>query len=292
VTPQQLRAFVAVAQTSSFARASEQLHMSQPALSLSIRNLEQALGGRLLIRTTRQVRMTTEGALLLPQALQLLADWENVRERVRARFTLQRGHVTLAAMPSFAGNVLPAILRSYLDRHPNIEVTVQDVVHEQVVELVESARVELGFGFDPGPSRTLQFEPLFTDSFIAILPPASGAPAGRSITWKQLLRQPFITLQKPSAMRRLLEESLGAQGLALPVSLECHQLATVGQLVARGLGVSVVPSLCRPQMTTLGLRCLPVAQPAVRKAVGVITRRDHELSAAASAIVALLRARG
>src|SRR5690348_4031355 len=149
MTPRQLKAFTAVAQTLSFARACERLHLSQPALSLAIRNLEEALGGRLLARTTRQVRLTPEGAALLPQALQLLADWENVRERLRQRFTLQRGHVTMAAMPSFAANILPRILREYRERYPNVEVSIHDVVQEQVVEMVASGRVELGFGFEP-----------------------------------------------------------------------------------------------------------------------------------------------
>src|SRR5690349_19963292 len=109
MTPRRLKAFTVVAQTVSSARACERLHLSQPALSLAIRSLEEALGGRLLTRTTRQVRLTPEGAALLPHAIQLLADWENVRERMQQRFTLQRGHVTVAAMPSFASNVLPGI---------------------------------------------------------------------------------------------------------------------------------------------------------------------------------------
>src|SRR5690606_7981399 len=113
-------------------------HISQPALSLAIKNLEEELGGKLFARTTRQVRLTPEGAALLPQALQLLADWENVRERLRQRFTLPRGHVTIAAMPSFAQNILPRILKEYSEHHPNVEVTVHDVIQEQVVEMVET----------------------------------------------------------------------------------------------------------------------------------------------------------
>src|SRR5690606_4760718 len=138
MTPRQLQAFVAVAQTLSFARACAGLHMLQPALSLAIRNIEAELGGRLQARQTHQVRPPPEGAALLPQAMQLLADWDNVRERLRQRFTLQRGHVTIAAMPSFAGNILPAILKEYRERHPNVEVTVHDVIQEQVVDMVES----------------------------------------------------------------------------------------------------------------------------------------------------------
>lgn len=284
MTPRQLKAFAAVAQTQSFARACERLHMSQPALSLAIRSLEQALGGRLLTRTTRQVRLTPEGAALLPQALQLLADWDNVRERIKQRFTLQTGHVTIAAMPSFAGNVLPRFLHEYRQRHPNIEVAVHDVVQEQVVEMVERGRVELGFGFEPEGKRALAFDPMFVDPFVAIVPAESALAAAASVSWGQLLSHRFIALQRPSSTRRLLEESLAARGVELRIALECHQLATVIQFVAAGLGVSVVPSLCRRQAAALGARCLKLSRPSIRKPVGLITRADQQLSTAASAI--------
>jgi LysR family transcriptional regulator, carnitine catabolism transcriptional activator len=289
MTPRQLQAFIAVAQTLSFARAGERLHLSQPALSLAIRSLEDTLGGRLLTRTTRQVRLTPEGAALLPRALQLLADWENLRERLRQRFTLQRGHVTIAAMPSFAGNVLPRILREYRERYPNVEVSVHDVVQEQVVDMVQSGRVELGCGFEPEGEGALAFEPLFIDRFIAIVPPDSPLSALTSVSWAQLLTHNFIALQRPSSTRRLLEESLAAKGMELSVALECHQLATVTQMVAAGLGVSVVPSLCRQQVSALGVRCLELSRPSIRKPVGMITRLDQQLSTAATAIRAAMR---
>lgn len=289
MTPRQLKAFTAVAQTLSFARACERLHMSQPALSLAVKSLEESLGGRLLMRTTREVRLTPEGSALLPEALQLLADWENVREHLRQRFTLQRGRVTMAAMPSFAANVLPRMLREYRERHPSLEVTVQDVIQEQVLDLLESGRVELGFGFEPEALGTLAFEPLFVDRFIAIVGPDSPLAGAKAVSWAQLLSQDFITLQRPSSMRRLLEESLAAKGLELRIAHECHQLATVGQLVAAGLGVSVVPSLCERQLAVFGIRCLRVQRPSVHKAVGLITRKDRELSTAASSIASFIR---
>lgn len=288
MTPRQLKAFTAVAQTLSFARACERLHMSQPALSLAIKSLEESLGGRLLARTTREVRLTPEGAELLPQALQLLADWENVRERLRQRFTLQRGRVTIAAMPSFAANVLPGMLREYRDHHSNLEVTVQDVVQEQVLELVESGRVELGFGFEPEARGLFAFASLFVDHFMAIVPADSPLADTGTVSWTQLLSHDFITLQRPSSMRRLLEELLAAKGLELRIAHECHQLATVGQLVAAGLGVSVVPSLCERQMAALGIRCLRVQRPSIHQAVGLITRKDRELSAAAANIASFI----
>ena len=293
MTPRQLQAFVAVAQTLSFARACERLHMSQPALSLAIRSLEESLGGRLLSRTTRQVSLTPEGAALLPQALQLLADWDNVRERSRQHFTLRRGHVTMAAMPSFAGNVLPQMLHDFRDRFPNVEVTVHDVIHEDVVRLVATGRVELGFGFEPEGAEKLRFEALFVDRFVAIVPQRSPLASLPSVSWAQLLNHNFIALQRPSTVRRLLEESLAAKKMELRVGLECHQLVTVGQFVAAGLGVSVVPELCAAQMTAMGARSLRLDRPAIRKAVGLITRVDQQLSSAAAGVHrAVLTGRG
>lgn len=288
MTPRQLKAFTAVAQTLSFARACERLHMSQPAISLAISSLEEALGGRLLTRTTRQVKLTPEGAALLPLALQLLADWDNVRERLKQRFTLQRGHVTIAAIPSFAGNVLPRMLRAFRERFPNVEVSVHDVIQESVVEMVETGRVELGFGFAPEAQNAVAFEALFTDRFMAIVPPDSTLAAATSVRWAQLLNHKFIGLQRPSSMRRLLADKLAAARMELRVELECHQLATVGQFVAAGLGVSAVPSLCEPQVSALGARCLRLSGPSIRMPVGLITRPDQQLSTAAGVISAAM----
>ncbi len=117
MTVKQLRAFLAVAQSLSFAQAGERLHLSQPALSLAIKSLEESLGGPLLERTTRSVSLTPEGETLLPLALRLLADWDNTK-MLRQHFTLQLGKVSIAAMPSFAGNLLPLVLKTFRERHP------------------------------------------------------------------------------------------------------------------------------------------------------------------------------
>lgn len=109
MTVKQLRAFLAVARTLSFTQACEQLHLSQPALSLAIKGLEDSLGGRLLIRTTRSVRLTPEGESLVPLAKRLLVEWDNTEDALRQRFTLQLGRLSLAAMPAFAGNLLAPV---------------------------------------------------------------------------------------------------------------------------------------------------------------------------------------
>ncbi|WP_297835899.1 LysR family transcriptional regulator [Pseudomonas sp.] len=280
----QLRAFLAVAQCLSFAQAGERLHLSQPALSLTVKSLEDELGGKLLSRTTRSVSLTPEGETLLPLARQLLADWDNTEELLRQRFTLQLGKVSIAAMPSYAGNLLPAALKVFRGRYPRVNVAVHDVINEQVLEMVRHRRVELGIGFEPESSSSLSFTPFYMDRFVAVVPKGSPLAQRAEVTWSELLREDFIALQRPSAVRLLLEQDLHRQHGKLSVAFESHQLSTIGRMVASGLGVSAVPSLCIQQMRELGAHCVALAEPRIERRIGLMMLGDHKLSAAAQAL--------
>ncbi|MFC0269514.1 LysR family transcriptional regulator [Kushneria aurantia] len=292
MTVKQLRAFLAVAETLGFAQACERLHVTQSALSLAVKSLESQLGGALFLRTTRQVRLTPEGELLLPLARRLLAEWDDTEDAMRRRFHLQQGHLAIAAMPSFASNCLPPLIAAFRQRYPHISVTVHDVINEVVMEMVLSQRVEFGIAFEPLASETLTFEPIYRDRFVAAVPADSPLAGQASTCWEVLLEYPFITLQRPSQVRGMLERHLAQRGLTLPVEFESHQLTTVGQLVGQGLGVSAVPALCRGQMEALGVRCLPLSEPVIERAVGTLRRADQGLSSTASAFHALVATSG
>lgn len=283
MTVKQLRAFLAVAQNLSFAQACSRLHLSQPALSLAIKNLESNLGGPLLIRTTRSVALTPEGEILMPIARRLLAEWDNTEELLRQHFTLQLGRVAIAAMPSFAANLLPQVLKAFRDHHPKINVTVHDVINEQVVEMVRDRRVELGVVLEPEVLSGLDFTPIYTDRFVAVVPATNPLARRASLDWAELLAEPFIALQRPSAVRRLLETQIAVQYAPLRVAFESHQLATVGRMVAAGLGVSVVPSLCTAQMEALGVHCVALEQPLEHR-IGLVRLAGLSLSTAAQAL--------
>lgn len=284
MTLKQLRAFLAVAQALSFAQAGERLHLSQPALSLAVKSLEDSLGGPLLIRTTRSVSLTPEGEVLLPIARRLLADWDNTEELLRQHFTLQLGKVSVAAMPSFAGNLLPLALKAFRSRHPRVNVAVHDVIHEQVLEMVRNRQVELGIAFEPETVEGLVFVPFYTDRFVAVVPAGSTLAKRSSLSWGELLQESFIALHRPSVVRLLLEESLASHDLQLPIAFESHQLVTIGRMVANGLGVSAVPTLCIQQMEELGARCLPLHEPRIERRIGLLHLAEHKLSAAAQAL--------
>jgi LysR family transcriptional regulator, carnitine catabolism transcriptional activator len=285
VTVKQLKAFVAVAQTRSFAEACAHVHLSQPALSIAIKNLEGEVGGQLLARTTRTLALTPEGESFYPVAKRLLADWDGAILDLHNHFAMRRGKLSVASMPSFAASILPQALVRYRRLYPRINVAVQDVIAENVVEMVRDGRVELGVSFDPGESEGVEFQPLFQDKFVAVFEKGHELAKKKQVTWRALQSDPFLALQWPSAIRQLIDKTAKENQLSLKVEFEAHQLATIGRMVACGLGVSAVPSLCTAQMERHGAVCRSLINPTLKRRVGIITRQRYPVSAAAQAMI-------
>ncbi|MEE2652080.1 LysR family transcriptional regulator [uncultured Spongiibacter sp.] len=288
VSVKQLRAFVAVAETGSFAQACEQLNISQPALSMAVKNLEDEVGGSLFLRSTRSLSLSPEGSAFLPTAQRLLRDWSDAFTDLQRLYSLQQGKLTIAAMPSFASTRLPAVLATYRQQFPNIDIAVRDIVMEELIEAVRAGRVELGVAFEPDDSEGLEFEALFTDRFVAVLPEAHPLLTRSRLRIKDLLGDTVITLNRGSSTRRWTEDAFARESLSPPAIFEAFQLTTVGAMVAAGLGVALVPALCEEQMHQLGARCKPISGRCIERRVGIIRRRRQQLSSAAVAMRALL----
>lgn len=284
ITIKQIAAFVAVAQSQSFAEACERIHLSQPALSITIKNLEEALGGALLARSTRTLGLTPEGEAFLPVAKRLLNDWDLALTDVSNLFSLKQGKLALACMPFFAASHLPSILRSYQGSYPNINISVHDVVNEAVIDETQSGRVELGVCFDPGEHDDLVFDPLFCEEYVALLPVQHALAKRDTLYWEDLLRYPFLTLQQPSSLHLDIKTAMKEHDIPFSVHIETHQLTTIGTMVSLGLGVSAVPKSCTEQMQQMGAVCRPLTDPLIVKKVGLIYRRRYALSAIASAM--------
>jgi LysR family carnitine catabolism transcriptional activator len=289
VTVKQLRGFVAIADTGSFAEACQQLHLSQPALSVSIRKLEQETGGLLFSSSTRSVVLSPEGQQFLPVARRLLDDWTQGFDDLQQLFALRRGNLTIAAMPSYATNCLPSILTEYSRRFTNIRITVQDVVMEEVISNVSSGRVELGVTFKPDSLDGVDFEPLFSDRFIAILPPRHRLLSRSHLQFKDLLGDTLVALNRGSSTRYWTEQIIAQVGIKPARIFDACQLTTVGSMVAAGVGVAVVPALCAQQMQSLGAVCRSFQGPGIEREVGLFTRRRQPLSTAAQQMIKLFR---
>ena len=285
VSLRQLRVFVTLAHSQSFAEAAELLHLSQPALSTSIKNMEDTVGGSLFARSTRSLELSPEGRRFLPVARRLLADWDQAFDDLGRAFNLQQGKVSVAVMPSFAMNQFPGALVAFQQRHPEINISVEDVVMELVIDAVRDGSVDLGITFEPEQLDGVEFTPLFVDRFIAVLPPNSPLASKQRLAWPALVEYPFIAMNRGSWSRATTDRALETAGVIPDRLLEANQLATIGRMVSVGLGVAVVPQLCREQMESMGATCKPIGNPVIQRRVGIFTRKRHALSRAASALV-------
>lgn len=283
VSYRNMLAFIRVAESATFAEAAEKLHLTQPALSSAIKKMEAQMGGKLFSRSTRRVQLTPEGETLLPTAKRLINEWDETFQDMQNLFAVRQGKLTLAAMPSFAEARLPQILHQYHDRYPNIRLRIVDVVMEEVIDSVLTGHAELGFTFEPEVSDGLIFAPLFDDCFVAVVHEYHPLADSVTIKLEDCFAYPFIAMNRGSAIRKWTEQAAVRVG-NMNIIAETGQLGSVGQLIAQGLGISVVPALCCAQMEARGLKCIDIDNNPLVKRVGLIRQARGGISVAAQAL--------
>ena len=288
MTLKQLKAFLALARTLNYANASTELHLSQSALSLSIKSLEEELGGKLFKRNTRRVELTQEGKSLIPYARKLLANWEDMENDVKQRFKLNRGTLNIASMPFVTHAILPEVIQTFSNAHPNLSFSIHDIPNEKIIENVLDGIFELGICFQPILNEQVEFKALFDEDFLALIPKTHPLASKKSITWQELYANPFITLQHPSIVRYLLEQNASRLGLVLDLKVECHQISTFSSFVALGIGVSAIPRHFQHSIDKEHNVLLEIENSQVHQAVGIIYKKDTELSNISSEFIQTL----
>ena len=262
--------------------------MSQPALSISIKNLEEILGGCLITRSTRTFALTPEGHAFLPVAKRLLADWDEAFNDVVNMFSLKRGKLTLAAMPFFSTALLPDILVKYQRLYPNINISLHDVINESVIDSVRSGRAEIGICFAPGKNDDLIYTELFKESFVAVVPADNPLASQEQTTWEGLFNYPFLALQQPASLTSYIRDAMKANDIRFATQIETQQLSSIGKMVAAGLGVSAIPKSSIKEMEQIGAVCLALKKPLVSQSLGIIQRNRYQLSVAADEMKTLI----
>jgi LysR family carnitine catabolism transcriptional activator len=270
-----LRTFAAVAQNASFRRASEQLHLSQPALSAHIRDLEEGLGVPLFHRTTRMVRLTADGERFLVRTLRALDEIDSGLLELRDHVALQRGTVTVACVPMIACHVLPKVIALFSSRHPLVKVQILDVVAQIMVQRVLGGEADVGVGPRPRFEHDLEFLAFVRDPFVAIFPAEHALAASSGVRLKDLVTFPLLALAQGTTVRSDLDRAFDEKGLTLRPAYEVFQQYTLGGMVEAGLGIALLPSMSLSMLNTPRLHAVPIVDPAIVREVGLIQRRDR-----------------
>lgn len=285
---EELQAFVAVADRSSFRMAAEHLCISQPALSRRIDKLEAALGLRLLERTTRQVDLTPGGRQFLERARHTLEDLEDAVTRLSDDAQARRGQVTVACVPSVAQHVLPGIAKAFAQQQPHVRLRVIDDSAHRVLASVVSGEADFGLNFTGAQDPDVDFEMLGQDDYALVLPHGHPLASRASVAWADLADQKMVAVSRQSANRLLVDHALAALPRRPLWFYETEHVAGALGLVAAGLGLAALPRLSVPPRHE-SLRAIPLVDPVVSRVVGLITRRGRTLSHTASQLCGLVR---
>jgi len=242
----QLVAFCAVVERKSFSQAAERLGVTQPAVSLQIRSLEQRLGRQLLDRSGRRVEPTEAGLRLYASAQRLLAAEEHLLEELDAGDEgAVSGTLDLGASTGPGGTVVPLLLCDFQDAYPDVRVRLSVSDTQTVVDQVAERELELGVVGAGRRHRGVTFEPFFSDEVVLACPPGHSF-AGKTISLEQLKVEPLIVMQEGAGVRQVIEDELRKAGTRLrdlDVRMELGLQESVRSAVLAGHGVTFISRL-------------------------------------------------
>jgi DNA-binding transcriptional LysR family regulator len=238
----QLQAFCAVVEKKSFSQAAEQLGVTQPAVSLQVRALEDRVGQTLLDRSGRRVEPTEAGKRLYRSAQRMLALEEQLLEEVAADDGRIAGTLAIGSSTGPGAHLVPLLLCEFQAQHPDLHVALAIWDTQTVIDKVAERQLELGVVGALRRHRSLDFQPLARDEIVLAVPPRHAA-AGGTITVDELKSETLIVMQEGAGVRQVVEEELRRAGLRLrgvEPKLELGLQESVKSAVAAGYGVSFI----------------------------------------------------
>ncbi|MCB1897124.1 MAG: LysR family transcriptional regulator [Zoogloeaceae bacterium] len=239
----QLRYFIALADTLHFGRAAARLHISQPPLSRQIAALEDELGVALFKRTSRQVEMTAAGRHFHDQAVRIIEALNTAVRSTQATERGERGVLRVGFTMSAAWGVLPPLVKTYGSAYPDTDVQLSEVLPRELNDALISGKADVGIAFPWQRPPGLEYLPIHAEPLCAVLPAGHPLAQAQEIQIGELANEPFITFPAATApaLHELVIGSCREQGFEPHIRLETHLQQTIVNLVAEGLGVSLVP---------------------------------------------------
>ncbi|MGG6262089.1 LysR family transcriptional regulator [Stutzerimonas stutzeri] len=283
----QLQAFVLIAEHRSFSRAAEQVHLSQPALSYSLRKLEDALGLSLLARNTRSVELTAAGLRFLEQARRLLRDMDNAVHDAHEQLHLESGSLRVAVLPSVAIEPLPRVLQEYRRRYPGIDISLHDGRAGEIRQWVSAAEVDFAITSAVDDLGALDFQSLYDDSLVLLV---RGHERLRGKALLAALReQDYIATTRDTSLRSMADETLQRMGLLREPAWEVAYMSSAAALARAGLGFALLPASVADTFNSDGSLAVHVLSQAPARSIGLLQRKPCYLSPPAQVFVALLQ---
>ena len=272
-----LRYFSALAQHRHFGRAADACAISQPALSLQIKDLEDLLGAQLVERDRRQIRLTSLGETFAGRARQILRSVDELADLARASNPSLGGRLRLGMIPTVAPYLLPAVIRRLTERFPAVDLRPREAVTGKLTEDLISGGLDVAVMALPASEPSLQHHPLFDEEFVLVRPLADQNRPAPGIESLRAMR--LLLLEEGHCFR---DQALAfcniAPGLAQD-PMEGSSLATLVRMVGAGMGVTLIPEMAiAAETSAVEVSIARLAEPRPARSIGLVWRRTNPLA--------------
>ncbi len=284
----QLKGLVEIARERSFTRAAEKLFLTQPAVSLQIKALEEEVGQRLFERHGKRVTITNAGRLLCQRAEQILALVDRAREDLSGLGALNTGHLSIGTSDTNCTYVLPQSVRVFRRRYPGVDIRLTDRMSPEVVRLVVEGAVDFGIATMPVGHTGVVTSHLFEREDVVIAPRGHPLEGSRGLGLPDLADENWLMLEPGSTSRGLVDRALLDVGLRPKVVMELGSIEVIKKYVSIGLGIAIVPEVAVERERSEGALCLLDVSGIPARQVSLILRPGGYLSPAADTFLEIL----
>jgi LysR family transcriptional regulator, carnitine catabolism transcriptional activator len=285
LTVQQLRMVLAVERTGSFTAASDRLHLAQSSLSRAVADVERRVGVPLFERTTRRVHLTAEGQQFVEVASDIVRSFDRGMNHFSGFLDGTRGVVRIATLPSLAATLLPPLIAQFREAHPHVDVRIDDALLGQVLEQVTGGHVDFAVTVTGERAAPLEVTPVASDRFFCVFPRRHRFAGSSHLQWVDLQDEPFIAFDPVSSVRGHVDQAFAQVGAVPQLITEARNIATVGGLVAAGLGVSAVPALVLPLLEFAHLGHAQLTDPEIARTISIARDPDRPMAPTAQAFI-------
>jgi DNA-binding transcriptional LysR family regulator len=285
----QLKLFTDLVREQSFTKVAEKNFLTQPAVSLRIRNLEEELGTKLLERTTRKVLVTEEGRILYDYARDILGKAEEVKAVLLERQDKMVGSVRLATVHSIGLHELPSYLKRYISKYPQVALSIDYQTGDVVYRIVQEGEADLGLVAYPEPHASLITLPFLEDELVVICSQEHPLARRSSLRLQDLNEQRFIAFDEGLPTRKAIDAVMARRHVRINIRMQSGNIEILKKMVEVGLGVSIVPRFSVQAEVEHGqLRALPISDYSFKRPLALIYRKGKSLSRPLRAFIDLL----
>jgi LysR family hydrogen peroxide-inducible transcriptional activator len=290
LTLRQMRYFEALAATRHFGKAAAMVHVSQPALSTQIMEMEDHLGAQLVERNRAGVLLTAKGEAVLARIRVILGAVDELEETARRKSGVLAGPIRIGIIPTVAPYLVPKLIPHLRKAYPEIEIELKETVTDRLVAELLAGRLDAVIAALPVEAETLEVRPLFADRFFMAMAKNDREVLTSPMTENQVDADRLLLLEEGHCLRDQALAVCSAAGKRSLVNFGAPSMSTLLQMVSHDMGMTLIPEMALASETARNnLIIVPFADPAPSREIGLIWRkssgRSEDMSALAAAII-------